>query len=988
MAPRKLLWFLLLLISANIHAQTPGLQWQRALGGTKTDWVRTIAQDIDGNFFIGTTTQSSNGDAGCTYAGAADLANIWVTKISPSGRLLWQRCYGGSKGDECRRIVTTSDGGMLLAGYVASTDGDISGNHGSSDIWLAKLDAAGNIQWQRCYGGSGTDELLSLAKTSDGGYIFAGLTTSSDGDVTGGHNNAVNREDAWVAKITAGGVIEWAKCFGGTSRDGAHNIIQNSGGGYTFLGFSASADGDLVGHVQNWDVWIVELDQAGQITWQKTYGGTGADHGYSLLELADGGYVIAADTRSNNGDVSGNHNPGTFDVWLLKINDAGQIVWQRCYGGSFDEGWPVIGQALDDNYVFGSYSTSVDGDITGHHGAFDISDTWLVKIDQQNGNILWSGSFGGNGGDGVRDLLVLADGTYLVVGDTGSSDGDVQGWHGDADAWVIKVGPVNTIKGMVFVDANANGIKDVSEKYYTGLVVSEKNGFTYTNQLVNGRFINNVDTGSYTTRVLFNPAYYTSNPASFASNYTNYTNVDSFTFALVPIPGAKDLSVTLIPVEDARPGFQTDYRIHYKNKGVDPVNASVRFKRDARTNFISSSIPVSSIINDTLIWTLNNLQPLDSGTIHLTLHVSVPPTVNVNDTLKHDCVIYPLDGDVIPADNHSPLSQVVVGAVDPNDKTEAHAGKIKYALVLAGEQLNYVIRFQNTGTASAINVVIRDTLSDKVNLESFEMLSASHAYTLSIKNGHLEWTFRNIYLPDSNVNEPASHGYVAFRIKPKTTLLTGDIIPNTASIYFDYNLPVQTNTENTFVINNAVLPVKLSQFEGILKNNVVHLSWKTATEQGTKLFEVERSVDGLKYENIGAVNAKNIGNGAAYSFIDLMPSAGYNYYRLKIIDTDGKYVYSGIVIIQVKSGGELTTRLYPNPSSDGNVSINIYGSINGVCTIDVLDMNGRQVLKKNLGSIKAEGYSTMLRLAGLQKGVYTLRLSVAGSIAAHQFVIR
>jgi hypothetical protein len=268
------------------------------------------------------------------------------------------------------------------------------------------------------------------------------------------------------------------------------------------------------------------------------------------------------------------------------------------------------------------------------------------------------------------------------------------------------------------------------------------------------------------------------------------------------------------------------------------------------------------------------------------------------------------------------------------------------------------------------------------------MIGSSHRYRLQITEGNkLAFEFRNILLPDSNINEPASHGYIAYRIKPKNTVITGDVILNSAGIFFDYNLPVQTNTEQTVVMATA-LPVKLSQFEGVLKDGIIKLNWKTATEQNTKLFEIERSTDGVNFGKVGEVKASNIMNGASYSFIDDLPVSGYNYYRLKIVDEDRKYSYSTIVIISVRKSEGITWKVYPNPSTNGVLSVNIFGKIDGICHLKVMDINGRLMIAKNMGTIRAESFSTTINLGGLQKGTYVIKLIVGEKLFSHKVIVR
>ena len=209
-----------------------------------------------------------------------------------------------------------------------------------------------------------------------------------------------------------------------------------------------------------------------------------------------------------------------------------------------------------------------------------------------------------------------------------------------------------------------------------------------------------------------------------------------------------------------------------------------------------------------MIWNIGSFRPFDTAYIHLNMKIAAPPTVNNTDTLLFKSFAFPFAGDETRDDNQSFLTQQVQGSYDPNDKTETHGGIITPEQLAGNDYLTYLIRFQNTGTDTAFNVMIRDTLQNKLDWNSFEMINASHPYYLyMVRPDVLEWNFPNILLVDSNRNEPASHGFVAYRIKPKSTLAVGDTVLNRAHIFFDYNLPVITNDEKTVLRNSLVTSI-------------------------------------------------------------------------------------------------------------------------------------------------------------------------------------
>ncbi len=249
-------------------------------------------------------------------------------------KIVWQKCLGGTADDAAQSVVQTTDGGFAVAGYTNSNDDEVMGNHGGEDGWGVKLNSSGVLQWQKCFGGIGTDVLNSIVQTTDGGFAVAGITFSSDGDVSGYHGSG----DAWVVKLNDTGGIQWQKCLGGTGEEQANSIIQTSDGGFAVAGYTQSDNDDVSGNHGQADEWVVKLNDTGAIQWQKCLGGSLDDDAYSIIQTLDSGYVVAGWTSTeNDGDVSGNHG-GLSDEWIVKLDDTGAIQWQNCLGGN-QEDW-------------------------------------------------------------------------------------------------------------------------------------------------------------------------------------------------------------------------------------------------------------------------------------------------------------------------------------------------------------------------------------------------------------------------------------------------------------------------------------------------------------------------------------------------------------------------------------------------------------------------------------------------------------------------
>jgi hypothetical protein len=387
--------------------------------------------------------------------------DFWVVKLNNTGAIEWQKSLGGSNYDAARSIQQTNDGGYIVVGDSYSNDGDVSGNHGNVDLWVVKLTNYGIIEWQESLGGSGYDNASSIQQTNDGGFVVAGTSFSNDGDVSGNHG----LDDSWVVKLSSIGAIEWQKSLGGTDGEATFSIQQTIDGGYILAGNSNSNDGDVSGNQGLTDSWVIKLSSIGTIEWQKTIGGTGYDAANSILQTNDGGYVVAGTSNSNDGDVSGNH--GGFDDWIVKLSSLGTIEWQKSLGGSAEDFAFAIQHSNDGGYIVAGHSTSNDGDVSGSNG---FTDYWAVKLTSE-GAIQWQKSLGGSGIDKAYSLQQTNDGGYIVSGASNSNDGDVSGNQGSHDFWVVKLNTCQPIESILTFNEcdpfSVNGIIYSNSGIYT-----------------------------------------------------------------------------------------------------------------------------------------------------------------------------------------------------------------------------------------------------------------------------------------------------------------------------------------------------------------------------------------------------------------------------------------------------------------------------------------------------------------------------------------
>jgi len=307
-----------------------GMQWNKTYGGGSVDEAYSVRQTSDGGYIV----------AGFTRSFGLDNADFWMVKTEVDGAVRWSKRYGGVFDDCAFCVQQSSDMGYILAGSTESFGA------GGSDFWLVKTDSNGNMQWNKTFGGSGSDRAFSIAQTADGGYIIVGETDSSG---AGGF-------DFWLIKTNSLGTAQWNKTYGGNSYDTARSVLQTIDGEYIIAGWTNSlgAGGS--------DFWLIKTDGLGNQLWSQTYGGTFDEEAYSVQQTSDGGYVVAGATTS--------YGLGGSDFWWVKTDANGVMRWNQANGGSADEKAYSIQQTNDGGYILAGSTESF--------GA-GFADFWVTK---------------------------------------------------------------------------------------------------------------------------------------------------------------------------------------------------------------------------------------------------------------------------------------------------------------------------------------------------------------------------------------------------------------------------------------------------------------------------------------------------------------------------------------------------------------------------------------------------------------------------------
>lgn len=364
----------------------------------------------------------------------------------------------------------------------------------------------------------------------------------------------------------------------------------------------------------------------------------------------------------------------------------------------------------------------------------------------------------------------------------------------------------NLISGNVFFDFNLDGC-DPADFPAETILVKISNGTDvfgiatdpvgqYTRAIdLEGTFQVSIAPGSI-------PDFFEVSPINEEVIFAGFGNESIVNFCLTATESLNDLKVTILPLNQARPGFDARYQLVYQNIGTEILDGNIELQfDDSRQNYLSSEPIEDLIIGDLISWNYTNLLPFESRIIEVSFNNNPPPINNSGDVLSFVATANPINNDINPDDNTYILNQIMVNSQDPNYKNVNQGIEIFESQV--SDYLDYIIHFQNLGTASAVNVRVEDVLSEKLNWNSLRVISASHDFRLEINgDNELRFIFDGINLPTASSDPEGSNGFVAFQIKPIQNIALGDVIENTADIYFDFNDAIVTNTVSTTVVEN------------------------------------------------------------------------------------------------------------------------------------------------------------------------------------------
>ncbi|WP_445453776.1 DUF7619 domain-containing protein [Flavobacterium sp. 25HG05S-40] len=361
------------------------------------------------------------------------------------------------------------------------------------------------------------------------------------------------------------------------------------------------------------------------------------------------------------------------------------------------------------------------------------------------------------------------------------------------------------IRLNAFIDSNSNGTQENDEANFPlGQFHYEVNNDGNPHAIVapSGTYViyddivSNLYSLSYTVNSDYNSLYNT--PTGYTNVSVSSGGLATYNFPLTVLQNYTDLGITLVPQGSPRAGSTYSVKLVYTNNGNQTLaTGTVTFSNTAGTTITSISQTGTNPTTNGFTYDFSNLLPFESRIILITIEVPPIPTVFLGQLLTNSASVIPPSGDIVATNNISSSTQAIVASYDPNDKVEGHGEKILFSSFTANDYLEYTIRFENNGTASALDIRINDVLDSQLDANTIEMLAASHNYFLDRVDNNLVWKFTNIQLPVSIPDTDTGKGFIKFKVKPKPGYAVGDIIPNTAEIYFDTNPAIVTNTFNT-----------------------------------------------------------------------------------------------------------------------------------------------------------------------------------------------
>ncbi len=813
-----------LLLPLSLCAQT--LEWAQRVGGKGNDAADVLEFDAAGNMYISGTYNDDlvdfdPGPGVFNLDARYNETNSFVLKLDAAGNFIWAKSLDGPGLEPVYDMTIDAQGNLYLTGFFQdSVDFDPGPgiynlrSNGYLDAFVCKLDSAGHLLWARSMGSLSDDEGRSIAVDAAGGVYTVGqydYPTDFDPSPAPADTFTLSGsfDDIFIQKLDADGHFQWARRFGELYSDKVYDVKVCPDGQLLVYGdvtgsprYGTIASTDTI-TVNSTDPFLLRINaDNGNLIWAKNFGGPSLDLGSFMQLDADGNIYTGGSFR---GSADMDPGPDSFlltsvgirNNFLQKLDPNGNFLWALRYPDTVqptDLERDVGGNLIISGFLLGT--ADVDpGPPVQYLTASGDYDFFVQKLDPDLEQI-WVKQVGGPGHDACTDLRTDSDGAFFFTGlfqdsldaDPGPGSTMLKSKKKE-DLFVIKWREGLDFQGRVFQDLNNNQVFDAGEPPLSGVVLAVPNVGQYTTTNSLGKFRFNAAVTGDTLVAVMPRTFWTVSPVYHLPD-SSQAPLD---FAVTIQTGVQDLTVSAIALTPFRPGRNTELQVQVRNNGSARADSiAVHFSIEDLPNWLSLTAaepPPLAIFGDSLVWQIDSLEIDSVRTFHFTLHTASTALPN---TPIHYVAEAMLAGDIYPADNRFEVKTQVTGSYDPNDKQVSPA--LFSPLLLDSIDLRYVIRFQNTGNFPAEQVRLLDTLAESLDLATLRLIATSHPCTWRLLPGRvLEFLFADIALPDSISDEPGSHGFAAFSIRPRQNLAPGDSIGNRAGIYFDFNAPVMTN---------------------------------------------------------------------------------------------------------------------------------------------------------------------------------------------------
>ncbi len=738
--------------------------WAKSLSCGKNVFVSGLYADQQSNVYVmgffGDSLSATTLNCDPYPISLASGVSLFVIKYAPNGNVLWSNSIKIAlstsapvtellriTGNGTNRIAITSP----IIGVPNQTVGSSTISASTGSLFYALIDDNGNWLHATVLGGSPLHMNLSIAMADNEDIFIAGEfrgTLNLGG--AGTLSTLTSSPQDFIVKANAAGSFVWAKMLESSSwwrtevlTDHNDVLLFGCFNGSTTMGTTLSSS--------TYSTYISKINNAGSFLWAKKYGAY-ESHFYCA-------------TKNNNriyltGYTSPSFPSNQFDT--LNLTYATSLSPSHTY-----------------SCVCYLLETDLDGNaLKGAAYSFDFATLNTQNMTCNNSRVFLTGNVGSIAAFGGHVLSTLQTNSANYVAQFTDS--------------------ANMITGKTFYDLNANTLFDGADSYCPAKLTLTKAGNAIST-VVNGTYQVGVDKGTYVSTITDAPLYYTYTPLSYTSIFAALNNqIDSLNnFAFQPIPNQNDLVIDLV-TGAFRPGFTGIAHVTLKNVGTTTKSGSMNVLLNHPNITISSCIPAATNITGNAATLAYNLNPTQQISYVVEYAVDLLATIGSNVVASASA---PDVSDLTPANNSDTVHRVISASYDPNEKEVYPKGNIPPSFIANGDVLEYIVNFQNTGTDTAFTVIVTDSISQKLNLSTFKLISSSYPVTVNFYDKEVWFRFYNINLPDSSTNQALSHGFVKYSIKPMSNCVLGDSILNKAYIFFDYNAPIITNTTSTHILN-------------------------------------------------------------------------------------------------------------------------------------------------------------------------------------------